>query len=339
MNKIQCPVNAGAQHFNNLPALIAGDMTISYGDYEQFVATTAVNLQEAGIAGGERVAIISGNRWDYPILLFALWRAGAVACPISPRFPGEAIRGLLKKIDCGVIVDPKDKVSNGKAGIRKIGMDLIQRVKTSDLAKAPAPVTWDLDNDATIIFTSGSSAQPKAVLHTLSNHYFSALGSNKNIPVEAADRWLLSLPLFHVGGIGILFRMALGGGAVVISAEKEPPAESMTRYEITHLSLVSTQLHRLLNDPPSAEVRKHLKALLAGGSAVSSSMVSKAHEAGLPVYTTYGLTEMASQVTTTGPREALERVPNSGRVLDYRQLKIDDGEILVRGGTLFKGYV
>jgi len=208
MNKTYCPVNAGAQHFNKLPALIAGDMTISYGDYEQFVATTAVILQEAGVAGGKRVAVIAGNRWDYPILLFALWRLGAVACPISPRFPEEAVKGLLKKIDCGIIVDPADKVSNGEGGIRKIGLDLLQRVKASDGAQGPAPVTWDLDNDATIIFTSGSSAQPKAVLHTLSNHYFSALGANKNIPVEAADRWLLSLPLFHVGGIGILFRMA-----------------------------------------------------------------------------------------------------------------------------------
>lgn len=340
MNRIPCPVNAGAQRYDKLPALIVGDKTISYGDYEKIVAATAAQLQEVGIAKGERVAIISGNRWEYPTLLYALWRSGAVACPISPRFPEEAIRGLLRKIHCSVVVDPRGKITDGrKEGIRKIGMDMIHSVEISNLVKAPGCVHWDLDDHGTIILTSGSSAQPKAVLHCLSNHYFSARGSNKNIPVEPGDRWLLSLPLFHVGGMGILFRMALGGGAVVMPVAKESVAESMARYAITHLSLVSTQLQRLLNGLPSAETLKALKAILLGGSAVPPSLISRAHEAGLPIRTTYGLTEMASQVTTTGPHEAMEGVTHSGRVLDYRQLRIDDGEILVRGKTLFKGYV
>lgn len=340
MNRRPCPVNAGAQRYEKLPALIVGDKTFSYGDYEQIVAATAAQLEEVGIAKGERVAIISSNRWEYPILLFALWRTGAVAFPISPRFPEQAIRGLLRKIHCSVVVDPTEKIRQGsKEGIRKIGLDMIHGGERSNLAKVFGRVHWDLDNHATIILTSGSSAQPKAVLHSLANHYFSARGSNKNIPVEPGDRWLLSLPLFHVGGMGILFRMAQGGGAVVMPVNKESIAESMTRYEITHLSLVSTQLHRLLNDLPRAETLKGLKAILLGGSAVSSSLVSRAHEAGLPIRTTYGLTEMASQVTTTGPHAAMAGVTHSGRVLNYRQLRIDDGEILVRGKTLFRGYV
>jgi O-succinylbenzoic acid--CoA ligase len=340
MNRIPCPISAWARRWEELPALIADGETISYRDCHGIVAATADLLLEAGIAGGERVAIISPNSWEYAILLHALWRTGAVACPVSPRFPEEAIRRLLSRLGCGTVYDPLDRITWGKRdGIRKIGPAWLRRAKASNLTRVQEPVTWDLERDATITFTSGSSGDPKAVLHTLSNHYYSALGSNRNIPVEPGDRWLLSLPLFHVGGLGILFRMALNGGAVVLPAEKESIAASIIRHGITHLSLVATQLHRLLSEPPDAGTMKQLKAVLVGGGAVSSPTVSRALDAGLPVFSTYGLTEMSSQVATTGPNEAAHRVPNSGRVLDYRQLKIDDGEILVKGETLFRGYV
>ena len=337
---IQCPLNSAAERYENLPALIAGDRVISYGEYERVVGSTAVRLKRMRVAKGRRVAIISNNRWEYPVLLFALMRLGAVACPANPRFPEESILTLLRKIDCITVMDPLNKLTNVTSdGMRGIGLDVILRGQEPDVNNASSRVLTDLNHDATIIFTSGTSARPKAVVHSLGNHYYSALGSNRNIAVQPGDRWLLSLPLYHVGGLGILFRTLLGGGAVVIPGENESIAESIEKHDVTHLSLVSTQLYRLLNDGLTLQRIKRLKAVLVGGSAVPTSLITRAHEAGLPLYTTYGLTEMASQVTTTAPQEPSDRLLTSGKVLDYRSLNVSDGEILVKGETLFKGYV
>jgi O-succinylbenzoic acid--CoA ligase len=99
--------------------------------------------------------------------------------------------------------------------------------------------------------------------------------------------------------------------------------------------MVSTQLYRLLNEGSFLKP-ENLQAILLGGSAMPHNILQKSLELGLPVYVSYGLTEMASQVAT-GRLESLEK--GCAKVLPDRELKIDaKGEICVRGKTLFKGY-
>ena len=107
------------------------------------------------------------------------------------------------------------------------------------------------------VFTSGSTGTPKAVLHSYGNHYYNALGSNTNLPLAPGDRWLLDLPLYHVGGLGILFRSLLAGSTVVMPDRGETLDAVLSRYEVTHLSVVVTQLHRAVaaNRSPCATLR------------------------------------------------------------------------------------
>ncbi len=185
---------------------------------------------------------------------------------------------------------------------------------------------WNLNNKATIIFTSGSSGNPKPALHTLANHYYSALGSNENINLDMGDKWSLSLPLHHVGGIAILFRCLLSGAITVIGQDDN----------ITHYSFVPTQLMDFM----AKHNFKMPKAILLGGATIAESLLDKAMEYKLPIYTTYGCTEMSSQICTTSHNASLEDLKTAGQLLKYREVKIsDDGEILVRGKTLFCGYL
>jgi O-succinylbenzoic acid--CoA ligase len=113
----------------------------------------------------------------------------------------------------------------------------------------------------------------------------------------------------------------------------------ITRFGVTHLSLVSTQLYRLLKELSLADAAPSLKTVLVGGSAVPDLLLSEGIDSGLPLQTTYGLSEMSSQVTTTSRGQLNRKGMTSGGLLDYRQMKINgDGEILVKGETLFKGY-
>jgi O-succinylbenzoic acid--CoA ligase len=146
------------------------------------------------------------------------------------------------------------------------------------------------------------------------------------------------LPLYHVGGLSILFRCLLAGAAVALPEPGAPLGEAIAAGGATHVSLVSTQLLRLLGEEgfnPGG-----LKAILLGGGPIPPSLVDEAVGRGLPIHTSYGLTEMASQVTATLPGASREELRTSGRQLPHCEISISDrGEILVRGRTLFAGYV
>ncbi|MDZ7346245.1 MAG: AMP-binding protein, partial [candidate division KSB1 bacterium] len=200
------------------------------------------------------------------------------------------------------------------------------------------PLLHSRSDWASILFTSGSTGEPKACVNSFSNHFYSALGANENMPLEPADRWLLSLPLFHVGGLGVLFRTMLSGASVVIPPEPSLSA-SLDFTEPTHLSLVHTQLYRLLQDSARLASLRRYRGILLGGSAFPEPLIRQAVEERLCIHTSYGSTEMSSQITATPPRASLEELLTSGRLLRYRNLWFaEDGEIHVSGKTLFLGY-
>lgn len=338
MSKITSPLQRLAYQNGHQPALVNHREAISFLNYVQRVLSVIDKLKNNGIQKSDRVAIVSDNSIEYIILLVALWHYGAVACPINPRFPEKAIVAMLESINCAyVITDVSFSISSDKYQLLPLDSLVVENENALSPINMPK---LDLDNDATIIFSSGSSAAPKAVLHTLANHYYSALGSNENITIKPEDRWLLSLPLYHVGGLGIIMRTLLSGAIVVVPQQKESINSSIDKYRISHLSLVATQLQRWLKEGTDFSKIDHLKAILLGGGPLPEKLIEKAYNLHLPIYASYGSTEMTSQIATTTGGDSLEKLLTSGRALNYREVKISsEGEILVRGKTLFKGYV
>jgi len=130
-------------------------------------------------------------------------------------------------------------------------------------------------------------------------------------------------------------RALIAGGTVVFPPPDESLADAIMHLGVTHLSVVPSQLKRLLEEPPCVERLRKLNAILVGGSAVPPGLIKRAILSGLPVCTTYGSTEAASQIATGKPGAKADV-----KVLTHRQVKIaPDGEILVKGKTIFKGYV
>ena len=327
-------------HFADSPAFIIENQIINYADYFQQTCRVAQNLRKSGFKAEDRIAILSQNSVEYAILLIAIIRIKAVAVPINTRYPLNQISDLLSDINCKTIVyseklHPQPKSSG-------INFFEINQLIDSENGVNQMVIEGEIpfDQDITIIFTSGSTSKPKAVLHTFGNHYFNAFGSNQNIPFQKGDKWMLSLPLYHVGGLAILFRALIGGGSVVIPGNTDSLLDSILKYQPTHISVVSTQLYRLMNDSKAINHLKKMKAILLGGGSIPTNLIQKSIENDLPIFTSYGSTEMASQITTTLPKERDEKLYTSGKLLKYRQLKIaEDEEILVKGDTLFKGYL
>ncbi|MDO8580670.1 MAG: o-succinylbenzoate--CoA ligase [Candidatus Omnitrophota bacterium] len=336
MGTINCLLNKNAKSLPDHPAVIGADKTISYADLNHTVWVVTKNLQNLGVAPGNRVAIISPNNIDYIITLLALWRLGAVACPLSTRLPEEAIRDYVQRINASLLITSTNLIfESDRIAVAKLHINEIMQRNPFEIQESEVrSLIFSYDQPATILFTSGSMGEPKATLHTFGNHLFSAKGASENIPVKPDDHWLLTLPLYHIGGLSILFRVLLGQGTLIILYPGDPIDQTIEKYNITHISLVATQLHRLLHSEAPVPALKKLKAIVLGGSHIPAQLVRKSFELGLPVFFSYGLTEMSSQVATSPMPLA------KPRVLSFREIKIaHDKEILVKGECLFHGYV
>ncbi len=218
------------------------------------------------------------------LTFFACWKVGKIACPLNPKNP--LIAPLLEELQAPLF---------------------------TPIFPSPCPPTprqWDLHQLATFLLTSGSTGKPKIACHTLKNHVLNAQGSFLKMPLTPQSCWSLALPLYHVGGVAILFRCYLSGAHVLLSKSWN---------QATHLSLVPTQLIRLLKEPCNLPL---LQAILLGGAPIPSLQTP------WRVIPTYGMTEMSSQIVTDHTLH-----PHAEVMISTSQ------EIWVRGETLFQGYL
>ena len=290
-----CPIAARAVECPELIAYIAEGERLSYQDCDLAIAACQERLHSQGIHAGDCVILSAPLSLAYCIQLWALFRMGAVACPVNPALS-----------PCS------------------------QKVGSASLHPAYS----------TIVMTSGSSGVPRAAVHSLDNHVQAAMAANRNMPLEPGDGWLLSLPLFHVAGLAILFRCALAGAAVIVPEADKTLEEMLFQSGPTHVSLVPTQLYRLLESPRATETLRSMKGILLGGAPASPELIKRAFDAGLHLVCSYGMTETAAQLCATPPGAALDTLLTSGYPLlpDTVRMGVDK-VIEVRGPTLFQGYV
>ena len=293
---------AAAQHRDRVAASTP-QRSISYRELDSLAGAGA---RELGVAPGERVAIALAPGIDFVVALHACLRAGAVAIPLDLRDPARVAHAA--------------------------GADaLIDR----PLECAVAPLEGgfhDLDAPAVLVRTSGTSGEPKEVALTYGNFLWSAIGSSVALGVHPRERWLCTLPLVHVGGLGIVLRSTIYATTAVVHErfDTEAALEALMEQEITLVSVVATTLSRLLDAglsyPPA------LRCALAGGGPVPYALLERARAAGVAVSQTYGLTEACSQVATQAPGEG---TPDAGPPLFCTTVELaPDGEILVSGPTV-----
>ena len=344
MKEVCCPIRENAIHNPRLAAVVSTERTLSYRVLDCLVSRVVKTIKLSRITANQRVAIWAPNCLETITLIFALLRMRAVVVLINPRVPSSTVKDLLGQITCQTLLSNLEPDREYKRSFTSIEFNQIfDRVNLNFKADSvEESILFDSSQEATILFTSGTTGSAKAVLHTYGNHWFSALGANDNIPVVEGDRWLLSLGLWHIGGLAIVFRCFFAGGTVVLPPDQKLTNRVFEQSSITHVSLVPTQLRRLLHNlaNKSKSGLCSCKCILLGGDVLPGSLISKGLSLGLRIHTTYGCTEMASQVTATRCGEDFKNLLTDGRLLKYRELMVSQqGEILVKGKTLFRGYV
>jgi O-succinylbenzoic acid--CoA ligase len=292
-----------------LTALQTPDARVSYAELWHLARAGAAELSEHGVRPGERVAIALEPGIAFAQALHACMLLGAVAVPVDLRLTAAE----------------RERIA---AGARTIVEQPLHTSLHADRSHTigECPPFHDLDAVCAVIHTSGTTSAPRAVELTYGNFLWSALGSAVALGLDPQERWLCALPVSHVGGLSILVRSAIYATTAVVHERFDTDAVlgALERDRITLVSLVSTTLARLLDAGLHDPLR--LRSALTGGGPVPAALVQRAHEAGVPVTTTYGLTEACSQVTTNGPPLFCTQVDIGG-----------DGEILVSGPTVARG--
>ncbi|MBX3012199.1 MAG: o-succinylbenzoate--CoA ligase [Caldilineaceae bacterium] len=335
-------------------ALIIGEQQWSYGELGQLVEKYCAGLLHAGVRPGEQVAVLLPNGLAYVGLIHALARLGLVLVPLNTRLTVAELGWQVTQSHCRLLI-------YGAATANVAAQLATERVsKTVDEAAlqwagerhtSGCQTQFRLDAPQAIVFTSGTTGQPKGAVLTFANHFWGANASAYRLGLLPQDRWLSCLPLYHVGGLAVVFRSCLYGTAIVLHERFALEAfnASLEADAITLTSLVPTMLTRLLAQRQDQPWPATLRHILLGGAAATPELLAASAASGAPVTTTYGLTEAASQVATLAPPDALRKPGSVGHPLMFTTVRIADetgaslppgerGEVVVSGPTVMSGY-
>ena len=323
-------------------AVLCDGRSVSYVELDRLADGLAAGLISRGVQPGERVATRLPNSIEYIALIHAVARVSAVLVPLNTRLTEQEIgyqTGLTEPVlgigDWGV----------GSGDWRLATGDWQPPTATlSELTQSPShPVLpssllpfLPSPHPQSIIFTSGTTGQPKGAVLTFDNHLWSANASAYRIGIDVNDHWLSCLPLYHVGGLAVVFRSCLYGTAIVLHERFDVDAfnASLDADSVTLTSLVPTMLHRLLQSRKGGWPAR-LRLILLGGAAATPEQLAAAWEAGVPVAPTYGLTEASSQVATALPADAQRKPGTVGKPLLFAEVRIaGESEPDRQGGSL-----
>jgi O-succinylbenzoic acid--CoA ligase len=360
-------LSARAASTPDAPALVDADTgaTRSYAEFDERVRRRVAALGPHLDPGSGRIGLLLDTSPAFAEVYFAAERTGTSVVPLNLGLPAETLRHQAERtgVDCLVAEAATGETASGVAppGTPVASVDTPERdgieALDADPAGASPPADYTLGAERVVLFTSGTTGDPKGVRLTRRNLVASAVGSAYRLGVEPGDRWLVCLPMYHMGGLAPLVRSTLYGTTTVLQHgfDVEATAAVMAEYGVTGVSLVPTMLHRLLDagwHPPDS-----LRFVLLGGAPASASLLERALDRDVPVYPTYGATETASQVATATPGEVCEYPGTVGRSLRGTQVSIRDpeadrsgdpgaplgpgerGEIVVSGPTVSPGYL
>ena len=368
-------------------ALIIGDQQWTYGELNTAVSTTATNLQNHGVQPGSHLAILIPNSFATVCLIHAAARIGTVLVPLNTRLTTTELAWQMKQADVTTLVVDETFIEVGEKIAENCQLLMVNRqLSMGEVRACPELVeglTIDnlqltIDNSLqAIVFTSGTTGNPKGAMITFDNHFASAMASAYRLGLHTNDRWLSVLPLYHVGGLAVIFRSCLYGTAVILHNRfhLDTINHSLDNDQPTLISLVPTMLYRLLQSRTNWP--ESLRLILLGGAAAAPELVEEGNKLSIVndqlsivneekpltiddwqltidnspslISTTYGLTEAASQVATQTPENTSKKPGSVGKPLMFTQIDIVDengkslpqgefGEIVVSGPTVMPGY-
>lgn len=329
-------------------ALMTDDKTLTFRELHELSEQKASVYQQMGIKKGQHAAILMKNSLEMASAIHALTYLGATAVLLNTRLTASELDWQLRDSEAKFLIC--DAALNQEW--ENPSWTTIDSIEHASTITGPVQYedSFQLDQTATIMYTSGTTGKPKGVLQTYGNHYWSAAGSSLNLGLHHDDRWLCAVPLFHISGLSILMRGVIYGMTVILHESFHPSRANRAIMEkgATIVSVVQTMLSQMLESLGESTYPRTFRCMLLGGGPAPIPLLKECEIKKIPVYQTYGMTETSSQIVTLSPEYSLTKLGSAGKPLFPCEIKImkDDlacppfteGEIHVQGPNVTKGY-
>lgn len=334
----------------------------------------ANGLLEMGVAPGDRVAVVLKNSIEFVETYFAVAKIGAILVPVNWRLVAAEMqyilqdsgsRALVYDSNFDSVIDPlqrgehgKNQVEfwlrqqNGEEALPAYSMDYDNLLDSASCEEPPIGA-WD-DDLLFIMYTSGTTGHPKGAMHSHDGMLWSQLTSMATSDMRGDDRFLLPLPMFHVGCLNPVSLLVHRGATGIIMRELDMGEmfKCIDRERVSIFMAVPALLQYMLMAPEREQCDiSSVRWIATGAAPVPVSLLKEYEEIGIAIHQAYGLTESCGPGTLLLPADAAAKVGSCGRPQMHTEVKVVDadgntiesgseqaGELLLSGRHIMKGY-
>lgn len=296
----------------------------TYLEIFEWSKKAAEYFSQKGIKKNHHVSIYSDNNFEFVIAINALWFLGAIPIPLNIRLKENEIEKLLIHSQASFLIVIKKVLNFDFIGVKQtvaFSHKNINSINTIDRIEKFNP-----KNIAVMIYSSGSTGDPKLAQLSFNNLYSSFISANSFINHNEKDKWLATLPFYHIGGFSIITRSFIAGTILSIpkSLKEVELIKSFNRFHPSLISMVPTQLKRLLDN----KIRpwKQLRIIFIGGGPANEKLIQQAIDNNYPIVIVYGSTETSSMVTFCSTENIVKNGISAGKPLENVKIEIVNSE-------------
>jgi amino acid adenylation domain-containing protein len=364
-------LESSARKRPNAVAVLALNHTVTYGELDALANRFAHACLREGVRPGDRVALALENSIELIACYFGVMKAGGVAVPLPPGPRSDRLAHAVS--DCApalTVVDvatlptfmsewPDARVlvhadKRVPAGSLVPESQLLHTALAASPAQMPSVLRGE-DDLAAIVYTSGSTAQPRGVMLTHRNIVANTRSILEYLRLSAADRVMCVLPLYYVYGLSLLHTHMMAGGSIVLENRVAFPSailRTLQDQEATGFAGVpSTFAFLLRRSALRKTILPHLRYVTQAGAAMVPSLLLEWLDAvpGVPFYAMYGATEASARLTYLTPEDLGRKLGSIGKPVAGVEIDViaDDGriaasgeigELVARGENISPGY-
>ncbi|MET0910752.1 MAG: long-chain-fatty-acid--CoA ligase [Ilumatobacteraceae bacterium] len=353
----------------DLEALVDADTgrRFTFAELNDRVNRTAHVLSDLGVGRGDRVGLLMMNSVEFEETFFAIAKLGGVVVPLNWRLVPDELAFILGDAGTGVVVygvDFVDAVADLRTrqdatsvhtwiqvdGDVAVGaLDYVALQAAADSAEID--VETDADDLLYIMYTSGTTGLPKGVMHSHSTALWAILTVDATADQHFGDRYLVALPLFHVGALTPAVAACYAGVTQIVMRTFDPVKawQLIADERLTTGLLVPAMLQFMLQTRPDDIDTTRLRWIMSGASPVPVTLIEAYAELGIEIHQVYGLTESCGPACLISPDEALKRAGSTGKEFFFTRVRVVDsngddvppgthGELICQGPHIMVGY-
>jgi fatty-acyl-CoA synthase len=312
----------------------------TYSELHHSIEKIAAYLQyDLKIQRGDRLAVLSKNRIEYPFLFFAAARIGAILVPLNFRLTAAELDILIRDSQPALTFFEDDLKANlaqlTSIRLEKQGIDIQKLMEIPRREKFPPPVKAELKDDepVMILYTSGTTGIPKGAMISPKMLFYNSINTEMRLDISSRDHTLGFAPFFHTGGWNVLFTPFLHHGASITLLdhfETELILELIEKEQVTLLFGVPTML-QMMSDSPRFEKTdlSSLRYAIVGGAPMPIPLIKIWHQKGVYIRQGYGLTEVGPNCFSLHQDDAERKMGSIGFPNFYIEARVEkeDGSL------------